>query len=198
MCKQKGNDPTSPQPTPAATPPSPTPISSTTAAATPSLTDLVREVVAGLQKKEPPPKGMWDRLVEISTFLSTVMLGAVALVFTTVYGCVEKERTAALERDRLKNSQLETVYKFLDPIASEPKKRKAAILAIKALGNPDLAVELARLFPDEESVAALRTIAGAATNQDVKDHATQAQAKSVRRCSNARSCTSKPAMPHGS
>ena len=144
----------------------------------PHLTRLAESIekLAAAMKREDKGKDFWDKLAGVSAFLSTVVLATAGTYFTHVYNSRESARQAAAEAHQAQNAQLETMYKFLDPIASEsPTKRQAALLTIAALGQEQLSIRLAALDPREGSGAAVAAIERNGSSEAVRQAAGEAK-----------------------
>ncbi|MEM6844651.1 MAG: serine protease [Bacteroidota bacterium] len=102
-------------------------------------------------------KDIWDRLASISVFLSTVVLGAVALVLTTIIDSkrIDNDQESMLENNRIK--ELEVVTKMLPFLATnaDEELKKQAILAIQVLARPEVAAKLAILDPSPGKTSAI-------------------------------------------
>jgi GH24 family phage-related lysozyme (muramidase) len=94
-------------------------------------------------------KDFWDKFGAVSTFLSSVVIAAVAAWFTHQY-----------DKQQLNVNQLTILEKFIPHLASgKPEVQKVAILEITALSDAHFAVELAKLYPNAGTIAGVQEIA---------------------------------------
>src|SRR5687767_1485542 len=103
------------------------------------LTAAVEKLAESLQG-DHKKKDVWDVLSSISIFLSTVVVALLGTYITSVYN----DRAAARQS---RDAQLETIYKFLEPISSDlPQKRHVALITLAALGQETLSIKLTEFF----------------------------------------------------
>jgi S1-C subfamily serine protease len=131
-----------------------------------SLHDILRElasqqskVAEALEKSSRKEKDKWDKFAALSTFLSTVIIAAIGLIFTQVYNIKQNERNEALKQQEIRVAQIQTVERFIPYLTGTEEQKKIAILAINSLGNTDVATKLAALYPSEGTISALKVIA---------------------------------------
>ncbi|HKV54386.1 MAG TPA: hypothetical protein VJN94_07055 [Candidatus Binataceae bacterium] len=132
--------------------------------------------VAAVPKQE---KDFWDKFATLSTFLSSVLLAAIGLIFTTTYNAKqtrllsqraheESMRNSTLKEQENRIAAITAVDKFMGYLSGDAKTREVAIVAINALGISNVATALAKLYPDSGGVAALNTIARSGNPADSK------------------------------
>ncbi len=121
---------------------------------------LRREVDALRDKVEKPRKDFWDKLGTVSALLSGILVALIGFYATQVYSRRQREAEEARKERELTVLQVQTVEKFFPHLSSgDDAKMKAAIQAIAALGNEDLATNVARIFGGSGSAAALSKLA---------------------------------------
>jgi S1-C subfamily serine protease len=97
------------------------------------------------------PKDAWEKLSVIATFISSVLIAAIALAFTITYQRTELENRQLVQRQNLRQEELRTrlqeldlVTKLLPSLSSQDQNvKRQAYLTIKALGNTELMIKLA-------------------------------------------------------
>jgi hypothetical protein len=134
-----------------------------------------------MPQDRPKPKDGWDKIQAVGPVLVTLLVALVGGLLTRVYSSTQEkrataerrvqderasaERQAAMARDelfrqnQLQLTRIQTVQGFLAYLSKGEVEKKAAILAIQAIGDPDLASELAKLFQSPGAVDALAVIA---------------------------------------
>jgi hypothetical protein len=133
-----------------------------TAAALRELTAELRAQNAareGEAAERSAAKDRWDKFANVSTFLSSVVIAAVGLVFTSCYNMRQADRERDERRQQLAVQQVEIVQKFMPQLTGAEDEKKLALLAISALGNTKLATDLAALDKSSGSQEALEAIA---------------------------------------
>lgn len=92
----------------------------------------------------------WDVFRTISTFLSTVVLGVVALWVNSTYNERQSIRAREAQQEQHQVGRVQALAAFMPHLSSTPETREVALFAISALGYPDLAIKLTQLRkPDE-------------------------------------------------
>lgn len=92
----------------------------------------------------------WDVLPALSTFLSTVVLGVVALVVNSSYSERQSIRAREAQEQQHQLNRVQTLAAFMPHLSSTQETREAALFGISLLGYPDLAIRLAQLHkPDK-------------------------------------------------
>ncbi|MDB4950559.1 MAG: putative peptidoglycan-binding protein [Gemmatimonadetes bacterium] len=107
----------------------------------------------------PSTKDWWEKFANISTFLSSVVIASVGLVFTNCYNMRQADRDSDNRRQQLAVQQVEIVQKFMPQLTGSEDQKKLALIAISALGNSELATKLAALDRSSGSQQALEAIA---------------------------------------
>jgi len=106
-----------------------------------------------------PPKDVWDKLYSISG-IAVAIIGFYA---TYVYNRRQRASEENRKDQELLLAQIQTVEKFIPHFSSKDEQIKsAALVAIAALGNQELAVKLARAFAGPGATHALTKIASTA------------------------------------
>ena len=116
--------------------------------------------VADLEEKIPHAKDFWDKFGVITPLLSGALVALIGFYATNVYNRRQREAEVNRKDSELLVAQVQTVEKFLPHLsAGNEESKKAALIAIAALGNAQLAVKLARVFGGSGSTGALTNIA---------------------------------------
>jgi hypothetical protein len=92
-----------------------------------------------------PKRRTWDALPAISTFLSSVVLGAVALWVNSTYSERQSIRAREAQEQQQKLNRVQTLVAFMPHLSSTSETREVALFGIAALGYPDLALKLTQL-----------------------------------------------------
>lgn len=123
--------------------------------------DQIQRDLTDLKKKlEKPPKDTWDKLTAMSGLISGVIVALIGFYATNVYNRRQKATEDRRKDQELLISQIQTVEKFIPHLSSTNESTKsAALVAIAALGNEELAVKLAKAFGGSGATSALVTIA---------------------------------------
>jgi S1-C subfamily serine protease len=135
------------------------------------LKELVgqQEKLVGLMdERSHQRKDFWDKFAALSTFLSTVIIASIGAIFTAVYNAKQNERNEALKQQEIRISQIQTLEKFVPYLTGSEEQKRIAILGLNSLGNAEVATKLAELYPSQGTVAALKSIAKAATGEERK------------------------------
>jgi hypothetical protein len=108
----------------------------------------------------PKKKDFWDKVDAVSGIISGIAVALIGFYATSVYSRRQKEAEERQKDQEILVSQIQTVEKFIPHLAGGDEQIKsAAIVAISALGNPDLAVKLSRAFSGPGATAALTDMA---------------------------------------
>jgi len=118
-------------------------------------------------------KDRWDKIQALSGLISGTVVALVGLYATYSYNERQLEATKERSRQSLAVSRVEVAQRFFPELASGDERRKgAAIVAIAALGDEELATRLAGQFGGPGSAAALSRIA-ASPNPSIASKAKQ-------------------------
>jgi hypothetical protein len=131
---------------------------------TPSLDKRVSELenrVNELQHElELPQKDVWDKISSISGLLSGMLIAIIGGVATYVYREREKASEKLRDKEHLSILRVQTIQGFMSQFQSgDEKVIEAALLAITALGDPELTTNLAKLYRGSGTISALTKIA---------------------------------------
>jgi S1-C subfamily serine protease len=123
-----------------------------------------RKELAEIKRKvDKPPKDNWDKLTAISGLASAIAVALIGFYATNVYNKRQKQTEEQRKDREILVAQIQTVEKFIPHLSSKDEPVKAAALvAIAALGNDNLAVKLATAFGGAGAASALTTIASTA------------------------------------
>jgi hypothetical protein len=136
--------------------PTPTP-SSTPVSSTQNRIEVLEQQVKKLEGK---PKDIWDKLNAVSGLISGGLVAAIGIIATYLYNERQRKNAEAQKLREIAILQVQTVQSFMPQLQSgQPKEVEAALLAITALGNAQLATELAAIYRTEGAISALSKIA---------------------------------------
>ncbi len=116
--------------------------------------------------KNAKKKDNWDIVSIISGFFSSVIIAGLGIYFTWNYRKIQEEKEAAINLQQLKVKEVEIVEKFIPYLTGTEEQQEYSILAIKALGNTDLALELTTLYRSKGAVNALSKIEKTSSEPD--------------------------------
>jgi hypothetical protein len=121
--------------------------------ATQTLQDRLSMIEEHIQKMEldleNSPKDIWDKLSALAPYISGVVAVILAFFVSNLY----KKKELAI-------TQAETLHKFIPQLQSKnPREKETALLIIRSLGIPEVATQLAEIFKDPGSIAALNKFA---------------------------------------
>jgi hypothetical protein len=156
-----------PGPSPTIPSPSPVPKPEPTPIRTEIAIDSLRSELAELRGKlNNRPKDIWDKLTALSGIISGVVVALIGFYATNVYSRRQKASDDSRKDHELLVAQIQTVEKFLPHLSSQNAQVKgAALVAIAAMGNAKLAVELAKKFGGTGATSALTAIASSPAGQ---------------------------------
>ena len=112
------------------------------------------------EKASEPKKDFWDKISSSSTLISGSAIALVGIFATSVYN--ERQLDAQnLQKEReLQVRRVQTVEKFFPYLIEKNESTKqGALLTIAALGDEELATNLAKHFGGKGSVSALKSLA---------------------------------------
>ena len=90
-------------------------------------------------------------LPALSTFLSSIVLGVVALGVNWSYNECQSIRAQEAQDQQQQLSRVQTLATFMPHLSSSKlETRKAALFGIAALGYPDLAIQVTQLHKADE------------------------------------------------
>jgi hypothetical protein len=104
--------------------------------------DRLREDIEALAATpdQPKPKDTWDKAAIVSTFLGSVLIAAVGLVFTITYNSKEAERQQAFRDQQIRTAETDVVLKLLPQLTSEnPEIRHVAETVLMTVEQTDAA-----------------------------------------------------------
>ncbi len=118
-----------------------------------ALTQRIAKIEKKLAEKE---KDIWDKISSVSGLASGVLIALIGALATYVYNERQRQLQRARDEREISVSQAQTIQSFIPHLTSEnPTEVRAALLAVEAMGDPELATKLARLFGGEGSLGAL-------------------------------------------
>jgi hypothetical protein len=143
------------------------------------LNDFVRMA----KKSSEKSKDFWDKASAFSTLgtvFGSLLIGAIGLWFTRSYNKrqtdlldIQNRRNSDLSEQQNRILEMETIEKMIPHLTKDEETKRVALLAIKALARPELATQLAQLYPSEGSVKALQQMAETG-NKEEKSNAIDA------------------------
>lgn len=105
----------------------------------------------------------------MSGLVSGVVVAGIGFYATNVYNRRQTAAEGARKDREIQFAEVQTVEKFIDHLTSTDElRRKAALIAISALGNSKVAIDLAKAFEGPGSTSALTTIADTAPPDQAK------------------------------
>ncbi|HEY9776925.1 MAG TPA: tetratricopeptide repeat protein [Planktothrix sp.] len=114
-----------------------------------------REVDRERTKAARPPKDNWDKIAALAPIISGTMIFVMGGWFTYTFN-----------QQQLRLQEVQTIEKFIPHLMGNEQSKKAAILAISAMTNPELAGKFANIFASTGTVSALQKIATTGTEQE--------------------------------
>jgi S1-C subfamily serine protease len=130
------------------------------------ITELRRDIADLKRKVDKPPKDIWDKLTTISGFASAIIVALIGFYATNLYDRRQKQLEEQRKDQEIRVSEIQTVEKLIPHLSSTDEQVKAAaLIAIDALGNKELAIKLAKAFGGTGGTSALTTIASTAGQQ---------------------------------
>ena len=113
--------------------------------------------------KSNPGKDFWDKLGAASTLLSGILVGLIGIYATSIYNARQLDSQRFQQEREISVRRVETVEKFFVHLASEDQSiRGAALDTIAALGDEELATNLAKHFGGEGSRSTLARLSQSA------------------------------------
>ncbi len=129
-------------------------------------------------------KDVWDKIGSLSGIFATTLIAIVGLYFTDKYETANLDRNLALDKqnqimadNQARLRELEAVEKLLPHLSgkdTDPTRQKLTILALRELGNPELAIQFAEILGTEGSIAALKYTANTAESKEEREAAEKA------------------------
>ncbi len=100
------------------------------------------------QPQPKPVKDIWDKVGAVAPIISGILIFGAGGLFTYAYN-----------EQQLRLQEVQTIEKFIPHLMGSEPSKKAAILAISSLTNPELAARFASIFASSGTVSALQSIA---------------------------------------
>lgn len=146
------------------------------------LDEMEKRIAELEQQPYQPHKDFWDKVGAISGLLSGLLIAIVGGFATYVYQERQRSSQEAHNEQQRTILQVQTVQGFMPQLLSKDSKAvEAALLGISALGNSDLATNLADLFGTEGAIQALSALSESAdsTTADTAQKILRNQFKSI-------------------
>jgi S1-C subfamily serine protease len=114
-------------------------------------------------------KDFWDKLSAMSALISGLLVAAIGALATYLYNKRQNAIEETKSERELSVLRVQTVQTFMPHLQSaDEREKEAALLAIHALGNSELASKLATMYRGEGAVGALSRIAAGSDRQAAK------------------------------
>lgn len=94
-----------------------------------------------------PPKDNWDKITAVAPIISGMLIFMMGGFFTYAYN-----------QQQLRLQEIQTIEKFIPHLMGNEQSKKAAILAMSQLTNPELAGKFAGIFASTGTVSALQSM----------------------------------------
>ncbi|CAN5226249.1 hypothetical protein BH10CYA1_BH10CYA1_07630 [soil metagenome] len=94
-----------------------------------------------------PPKDNWDKITAVAPIVSGMLIFLMGGFFTYAYN-----------QQQLRLQEIQTIEKFIPHLMGNEQSKKAAILAMSQLTNPELAGKFAGIFASTGTVSALQSM----------------------------------------
>lgn len=104
-----------------------------------------------------PQKDFWDKVAALAPAISGLLIFGAGWLFTYAYN-----------EQQLRLQEVQTIEKFIPHLMGSEPSKKAAILAISSLTNPELAARFASIFASSGTVSALQSIAESGDQHEKK------------------------------
>jgi tetratricopeptide (TPR) repeat protein len=115
--------------------------------------DQQKTIIEKLSKSKE--KDRWDKLAILSTFLSSIVIAAVGIYFTSAYKARE-----------VRVSEAQVIEKLVPHLSGKDEGAKGgALLAAAALGNNEMAARLGALYASPGTIQALVILSGKAKGE---------------------------------
>lgn len=134
------------------------------------------ELVNSFHDKAEKKKDIWDKLSALSsmaTVFSSILIAAIGWYFTQSYNQrqieqneIQNAREAALKEQQNRLVEMETMEKMIPHLIKDEESKKVALLTIRNLARPELATQMAQLYPSEGSVLALQQFASSSNPEE--------------------------------
>jgi len=109
--------------------------------------ESLKQDVEAVKEKTIRAKDSWDKLGALSTIISGLLVTSVGIYATQKYTARQREKDEHMKERELLVQQIQVVEKFFPYLTSgDYRKVIAAIQTIRAIGNNDIALNLARIF----------------------------------------------------
>jgi len=141
------------------------------------LEDLVDSYHDQAEKKEKK-KDIWDKLSALSsiaTVFSSILVAAIGWYFTQSYNQrqiaqnkIQNDRDAALKEQQNRLVEMETIEKMIPHLTKDEESKRVALVTIRNLARPELATQMAQLYPSDGSVLALQQFASSSNPEERK------------------------------
>jgi hypothetical protein len=111
-------------------------------------------------------KDIWDKLVGLTPLIATTIVGLLGLYFTNSY-----------ENANAKLRELEAVQKLLPHLSGADagrEQQKLALVALRELGSPQIAIQFAEILGTDGAIEALEFTASTSTSEEERESVRQA------------------------
>jgi uncharacterized protein len=132
------------------------------------------ELVGKLAETKPRGKDRWDKFSALSTFVSSVLIAAIGLWFTTSYTRQQGKKDEDAKAQQNQISKVQVIAQLMPFLTGSEQNKQYALVAISALGDTSLAARIASLTPTQGSATALRSISESGATEEDRKIATEA------------------------
>ena len=123
-------------------------------------------------------KDVWDKLSALSslaTVFASILVAIIGWYFTQSYNQrqieqnkLQNERDASLKEQQNRIVEMETMEKMIPHLIKNEDSKRVALVTIRNLARPELATQMAQLYPSEGSVLALQQFASSNNPEERK------------------------------
>ena len=112
------------------------------------------------EKLRKKPKDSWDKLAAVAPFVSGVTISVIGLYATSTYDASQLAMQASQQDREIAVARVQTIEKFFPHLSStDDNVREAALEAIAAMGEEQLALRFAAHFGGRSGAAVLARLA---------------------------------------
>jgi hypothetical protein len=142
------------------------------------IEDSQKIILEKLNEKKPA-KDFWDKFSVVSTFVSSVLVAGVGLLFTVKYNQHQAQVDEALKTQQQQMSQaqlreatVQSVAQFMQYLAGEDNKvaqRKHAVQMLSLMPDKEFAISVSKEFPDQVTTGFVQSVQPKNSSENGKD-----------------------------
>lgn len=127
------------------------------------------ELVDSFHDKSEKRKDIWDKLSALSSIamvFASILVAAIGWYFTQSYNQrqieqnkLQNDRDMTLKEQQNRLVEMETMEKMIPHLTKDEDSKRVALVTIRNLARPELATQMAQLYPSEGSILALQQFA---------------------------------------